>query len=81
MKKLNVCVLLLAFFISACAENKTIDGIEYKTKGLFDQDEKDPNIKYELAWGNIVWSVILSETIIMPVYFIGFSIYEPVGKK
>jgi hypothetical protein len=31
--------------------------------------------------GNIVWSCILVETVIAPIYFLGFSVYEPVGKK
>jgi hypothetical protein len=36
---------------------------------------------YEIIPGNVVWSVILIETIIAPVYFVGFSMFEPVRPK
>ena len=31
--------------------------------------------------GNVVWSVLLVETVIAPIYFLGFSLFEPVGPK
>jgi len=76
-----ILILLTCFMLIGCGDTKVIDGVEYDTYGLFDEKtKKNPNIKYEVIPGNIVWSVILAETIIMPIYFIGFSIYEPVGR-
>lgn len=45
------------------------------------EDKKLQNVKYELVTGNVVWGVILCETIVMPVYFSGWAIYEPVSIK
>lgn len=42
---------------------------------------KNPDVAYRLIIGNIIWSCILVETIIAPIYFIGFSLYEPIGPK
>ena len=44
-------------------------------------DMKNPNVEYRLIPGNIIWGCLLVETIIAPIYFFGFSIYEPIGSK
>lgn len=44
-------------------------------------EEKFDNVKYELSTGNIILSVIFSETIIAPLYLTGFEIKEPVRLK
>lgn len=76
MKK-TLLVLTALLGLAGCADNKVIQGVEVKSYGVF--EDPVPCIKYDLAWGNLIWSAILVETIIAPVYFIGFSIYEPVG--
>jgi len=74
--------LLLLVSAVGCAETKVIDGVEYDTFGLVDQEEKrNPDIQYEVSWGNVFWGIVFSETIIAPIYFFGYSLYEPVGKK
>jgi len=84
MKKI-ITVLLMVFFVLTmvgCSSNKVIDGKKYKTYGLINKDdEKDPDIEYELVVGNLVWGCLLVETVVAPVYFFGFDLYEPVGKK
>jgi hypothetical protein len=83
-KKIGVIVMVLVFAItfSACGSSKVIDGKEYETYGLLNEDsKKDPNIEYELIVGNTVWGLLLATTVIAPFYFFGFSIFEPVGKK
>lgn len=82
MKPIVIILCCLCFFVAACGSSKVIDGIEYETYGLINQDdEKAPNIKYKPIWGNIIWGAILVETVIIPIYFFGFSLFEPVGKK
>ncbi len=88
MKNLNKTALLLAvsltalFSVSGCGDPRVINGVKYDTYGLFDEAEKrNPDIEYELITGNVVWSVILVETVAAPVYFVGFSMYEPIGLK
>ena len=96
-KKLCSVLMLLVMLVtlSGCGDTKTIitpiskaDGkevvmpITYDTYGLFNEsDKRNPNIEYRVIVGNIVWSCILVETIIAPLYFIGFSLYEPVRLK
>lgn len=79
MKK--ILGLTLAVALAGCGSNANIDGRTYGTYGLLNQDTaKNPKIQYRLIAGNVIWSVLLCESIVFPVYFIGFSIYEPIGK-
>lgn len=83
MKKIAaVSLVLVAISLSACGNEKVIDGVKYDTYGFLNQDnKKNESIQYEIIWGNVFWSVILSESIVAPIYFAGFSIFEPVGLK
>lgn len=82
--KRGVCLFLaLIFFIgiSGCGQTKIIDNVEYDTYELLNSDDKrNPDIEYEIVWGNVFWGVVLVETIIAPIYFFGFHLFEPVGK-
>jgi len=85
MKKLIAYIIVIIIscivMMVGCGETRIIDGIEYDTYGLFNEEEnKSPDIEYHLITGNVVWSIILSETIIAPIYFVGFSLYEPIQK-
>lgn len=84
MKKLFVAVIAAAFLLTACGnkDEGLIDGHKYATYGIFNKDEnKNPNIQYEMSAVAIILSIIFCETIVVPVYFLGFDLYEPVGKK
>ena len=75
-------VVIFALSVTACGDTKNIDGVTYDTYGLLNEDDnKNPSIKYEVIWGNVVWGVILVETIVAPIYFFGFSLFEPVAKR
>lgn len=88
MKQLTVLITVVALMFVGCGQSKRIDGKEYKTVGLIEMyappnvigHDYDKNIKYEICWGNVIWGAIFSETIIMPIYFFGFSMYNPVCK-
>jgi hypothetical protein len=79
MKKIIVMLMVCVFMLVGCGEDKRIGKVEYKTQGVF--TEKNPNIHYEISIGNVVWSILLFETVVFPVYFIGWSIYNPVCKN
>lgn len=73
-----ILVVSCALSLTACADDKRINGVMYETYGVFNKDEvRDPKIAYELSVGNVIWGIIFSETIIAPIYFFGFSLYEP----
>jgi hypothetical protein len=75
-------VICLMLCLAGCGDNKKIDGTTYGTYGLLDFDDmKNPDIEYRVIWGNVFWGVVLIETVIAPIYFFGFSLFEPVGKK
>ena len=84
MKRIASLFLIssLMLLYTGCASNKTINGVEYNTYGVLDAaDEKNPNIHYNVVWGNVVWGALLLPTIICPIYFWGFSMYEPTGPE
>ena len=84
MKKTISIALTVLFMVAfiGCGNTRVIEGIEYDTYGVANsEDKKNPDIEYRIIAGNVVWSCILVETIIAPIYFICFSLYEPVGVK
>lgn len=82
MRKVILVAVGASMLLSGCADTKTICGVTYDSYGLFNADDKkNPDIQYKLVIGNLIWGVLLFETIIAPVYFFGFSIMEPVGPK
>ena len=83
MKTLSIVVILFFLFsVSGCGDTKMINGVEYDTYGLLNADDKkNDKVQYELIWGNLIWGCILVGSVIAPVYFFGFSIFEPVGEK
>jgi hypothetical protein len=81
MKKLSLIILSL-LILSSCADDRTIDGITYRPYGLFNEDDcKNDSIHYEVPTRVIVSTVIFSETIIVPLYNLGFNLYEPTCTK
>jgi len=89
MKKIIslILVLMLALEFSGCASRKNITTTTdnntvtrtYEPYGLLSLNNKNPNIRYKISVGNVVLSVILCETIVVPVILIGWYAYEPVG--
>jgi hypothetical protein len=80
MKRLLLSIALVStMLLSGCGNDKTIDGKHYDTYGLFNQEStRDPKIMYEVSAGSVIWAIILSETIIVPVYIIGWDLWQPV---
>lgn len=78
-----ILTLSSTMLLSACgADEKTIDGVAYGTYGVVNKEEmRNPDIHYEISGWSIAWSVIFCQTIIVPVYFIGWDLYQPVTKK
>ena len=90
IKRFFVIILVMIFLLTllGCGQNKVIDGKERKTVGIVSIlvndptlfEVKDPTIRYEIIWGNVIWGVVLCETVIVPIYFFGFSIFNPIEK-
>ena len=90
IKRFFVIILVMIFLLTllGCGQNKVIDGKERKTVGIVSIlvndptlfEVKDPTIRYEIIWENVIWGVILCETVIAPIYFFGFSMFNPIEK-
>ena len=78
MKKMICVCLIIAFIFAGCAHPIEVNGKTIHTYGLFNPDEKQNNIKYEVSFGNVVLSVIFFETAIVPVILLGWHLYEPI---
>ena len=81
----TISIIILAIFILTilgCGDSKIINNKTYETYGLINKDNVyNPNIKYKPIWGNIILGILLVETVIAPLYFWGFSSFEPIGIK
>jgi len=79
-------LLLASMLFQSCADNKELV-IKGKVQtvepyGWADVNEvKNPDVNYKLCVGNVIWSLILSETFIVPIWLTGWQIYEPVSTK
>ena len=90
VKILSVFLMALMLFTS-CASSKIFDfstknssgevieynEIEVEPYGIFNQKTRNDSIKYRVSIGNIVWSVLLSETVVVPVILCGWYLWEP----
>lgn len=87
MKTIISIIVLLSFLLLSCGHDKVVNGVERQTIGLISilindpsiTEPKWPDVKYKVIWGNVIWGAILIETIIAPIYFFGFSMFEPIG--
>ena len=82
MKKLIVLAVALSLLLAGCGHPLETKKMTYPTYGLFNEgSSKSKNVCYEISVGNVVWSIILIETVVMPIYFVGWSLYNPVRLK
>jgi len=80
MKKLAIAAMIAASaLLTGCGPEK-INGVEYQSFGIVNRDEvKNPKIHYELSTSSVIFAIILSETIFVPIYILGWDLFEPVG--
>ncbi len=78
-------LLLAAVAFVNCADSKefVIDGknVVIEPYGWFDLEAKHDSIVYKVNAGNIIWSIVGIETVIVPILLTGNQLYEPVRKK
>jgi hypothetical protein len=54
--------------------------VNVKPYGLFNEEKKKiDGVEYKLVVGNIIWSGILIETVGVPIYLVGWRLFEPIG--
>ena len=73
-------ILAMCLLLTSCGNEKNINGVRYGTFGLANEsDMRNPNIRYEVSLGSVFVGILLSETLIVPIYVILFDLYQPVG--
>lgn len=81
MKKIFAAfmALILAVMLSGCANDVSVNGKTYPAFGIVNDDaQRDPNVKYQISFGSVVVAVLFLETIVVPIYVIGWDLWEPV---
>lgn len=82
MKKLLSLVLLVCFTcMVSCSKPIYDNSTKCEPYGFMNMHKKKENIKYRVNIGDVVWSIILIETIIAPVLILGLDVMEPVVVK
>lgn len=88
MKKLIALTLAASIVLAGCGNPRDLptgpknEMNHYPTYGLFNaHTEKSDKVCYELSVGNVVWSILLLYTVVAPVYFVGWSLFNPVAAK
>jgi hypothetical protein len=83
MKRLLIAAALIAAVgLSGCADNKNIEGQTYQPYGIINKDTiASPNVNYEISGGSVIAAVIFSETVVVPIYVVGWDLWEPVCVK
>lgn len=82
MKKSIAAVVAMSLMLAGCGHPIDYNGKHYPTYGIVNEDNsKSKDMCYSVSVGNVVWSIIFVETIIAPVYFVGWSLWNPTGPK
>ena len=80
-------VALALMLLTSCADSKeftTKQGKKFTVEpyGWANSDAmKNDSVIYQACVGNIVWDILLCETVVVPVVLTGWSLYEPVRLK
>lgn len=83
MKKLLVVLLtIVSLILTGCSDSKKliVDGKEVNVEpyGLFNQDTKRVDgVVYKISPTNVIVGLIFSETVVVPVYIVGWDLLEP----
>lgn len=82
MKKIQFIIGALvaaSVALSGCADSKVIGGHEVQPYGVFNQQTaKTPGVDYEVSPGSVILAIVFVETVVVPVYIVGWDLYQPV---
>ena len=75
-------IVAACLVLAGCTRPLYAGNKEYKPYGLLNADERrSDKVCYEISAGNVIWGIILFETVVGPVYFFGFDFQNPVRLK
>jgi hypothetical protein len=84
MKRLIAVISIAMIFMISCAGPVSFkssgDKVIATPYGIFNESShKTPGVTYEISAGSVIIGIFFIETIIVPVYIIGWDLYEPVS--
>ena len=75
-------IVASSLILTGCGNDKFIDGKHVEVYGFANiEANKDPNVIYEISAGSVICAIFFSETIIVPIYVIGWDLWQPVRKR
>ena len=85
-KTLTAMVVILALVIATTSCGGALKPVNpmnaYPSYGIFDDDtNKSKNVCYKMSPMSVVLSIIFIETVIIPVYFVGWDLWDPFRMK
>jgi hypothetical protein len=82
MKIIITSMLALCIALAGCAPPLVTNEKVYPTFGFFTGDtDRSEHVCYKVSLGNVFVAIILVETIIAPVYVMGWDLFYPVRVK
>lgn len=81
-----IILLLASTLFVGCADSKQMningkDVIVEPYGWMNESSMKNDSVIYQVNPGNVVWSIICMETVVVPVVLTGNYLYEPIRKK
>lgn len=85
-KAILFCGLMSVMLLASCADSKEFiinnQDVLVEPYGWMNKEAlKNDSVIYKVNTGNVIWSVLGFETIVLPLYLTGTELYEPVRKK
>ena len=72
-------IIATALISTGCAKSTYLNQVEYQPYGLLNEStRKNPKVQYEVPVSNLIIGIVLMETVIVPIYIIGYDLYAPV---
>jgi hypothetical protein len=83
MKTLHKILIIMAIALSlASCGGKSINGKFYEGYGIADEEAfKNPNVVYAISAESVIWGILLCQTIVIPIYIVGWDLWKPVRLK
>jgi hypothetical protein len=80
MKKIILLIMLIT--LASCGDSQVIQGKNCGTYGFFESKPRQcVQYDYRVVPGNIVWSIVLSASIVPPLLILGLDMWEPVPQS
>lgn len=76
---LIILIVIISFSVLSCGKPIVLEPGELANPyGVFSKEDKNESATYKMSTGNIIWSILLVETIVAPIILIGWKLWVPI---